>query len=93
MNTTEITDAMVQAAILRHTVTALSAAEWTIIRRGALVVASFPSTRSTRSMRGEFVVVAARGGGVTLAERTGDSRIHSCQCSRCPRALPVVLAA
>ena len=90
MSTTKITDTMVQAAILRHTVTDSSAAAWTIIRRGALVVASFPSARGTR---GEFVVVKARGGGVTLAERTGDSRIYSCQCSRCPRALPVVLAA
>jgi len=87
---TNITDTMARAAILRHTVTESSAAEWTIIRRGALVVASFPATRSTRN---EFVVVAARSGGVTLAERVSSGRIYSCQCGRCPRALPVVLAA
>lgn len=84
---TTITDTQAEEAIRRHAGVDQAAA-WRLIRRDGRVVASFPATRTTR---GEFVVVAARGGGVTLAERTGDGRVHPCRCGRCPRALAVVL--
>lgn len=85
-----IAESAARAAIIRHTVTMSSAAPWRVFVRGNLTIADFPATLVTR---GEFVVVLARDGGVTLAERTSDGRIHSCQCGRCPRALPVALAA